>query len=506
MKSALAASAVLLLIATPALAQPPPEDGEELEVEARPPGAPDPTTPAQTTPAQPTELEALRAQIEALQRRVDVLEKSPPAQPEAPARTRAQAPYSSNPITDWLHGALGVGGFDLSSYLQVQYEWHQDSEDQLQQGGSPLNQDRFLLRRGRLRLDAAWDWSALSFEIDGNTTRGPSFSVRRAEASLLWRGPWGPPASNLDALRGGGPPPLMMLTAGITEIPFGFELTHSARERVFTERTTGSLALFPGEPDVGARLSGGVAFFRYSLAVLNGEPLDERSGKVLRENNDDKDFVGRLGVDFKPMGALAIAGGVSALRGAGFHAGTDGTKDGVQWNDINENGGIDPGELVASPGAAATPSENFSRWGIGVDLRVRVETPIGDTLVYGEVALAQNLDRGLFVADPVLTGVDVRELTGYAAVLQELSEYAMVGLRVDFYEPNADFLDSRGGKLLPTSQLIRTISPVVAGGMPGLWRVALQYDNVSDALDRDDQAVPSDLANDRFTARLQVSL
>src|SRR5262249_15348406 len=155
-------------------------------------------------------------------------------------------------------------------------EHHADSQDQLQQGGALLNQDRFLIRRARLRLDAAFPCSELTLELDGNTARGPSFGLRRAEASLVLRPrPWDGKVVSREARD--AEPPLAMLTFGLTEIPFGFELTDSNRNRVFMERSQASLAFFPGEPDVGLRLSGGIGFFRYALAILNGEPQDDRS-------------------------------------------------------------------------------------------------------------------------------------------------------------------------------------------------------------------------------------
>lgn len=499
-RSTLHLSSVALLVTLFAATANAQEEDGEIEVGATP--APAPVAPP------PDPLAELKSELAKLKERVEELEAEKAAAPPAPAPPPVTPPPSAEAtgVMGFLKKSFGLSAVGLSTYVQGQYEWHEDSEDQLLQGGAPLNQDRFLLRRGRLRLDAAWEWSALSIEIDGNTTRGASFGLRRAEASVLWRGPWGPAPEDLAALRGDGPPPLMMLTVGLMDIPFGYEMSYSARDRVFMERSTGSLASFPGEPDVGARLSGGAAFFRYSLAVMNGEPVDERSTERARDRNSAKDFVGRIGVVVNPVPQVTVTGGVSALRGSGFHAGTDGTKDDVQWRDINENASIDPGELIAAPGAAPTPSENFDRWGLGLDLSVRFETPIGFTHVYGEAVLAHNLDRGMFVADPILTGIDVRELSAYGAVVQEITQYAFVGFRFDWYDPNGDYFDSRGGDLHPTSQVVRTLSPVVGGGIPGQWRASFQYDNVSDNLTRDEIGLPADLANDRFTARLQVSL
>jgi hypothetical protein len=443
----------------------------------------------------------LGAQIAALQAEVAAARKAP--EPSSPPAPPAGGPLAGGATP--LASLLGAGAWGLGAYVQAQYEHHQDSEDQIQQGGVYLNQDRFLVRRGRIQLDAAWRWVDLAIQIDANTARGPGVFVKRAEASLVWRrGPWeaklparGPRAAEV---------PYARLTVGLTDIPFGFELQEAARDRVFVERTLASQALFPGERDVGVVLSGGVGFFRYALAATNGEPADDRGAKAVGDPNRAKDLVLRLGADARPLPALRVTGGVSALYGRGFHAGTDATKDSVQWNDLNQDGMVQPNELTAAPGTAATPSASFSRWGLGADLEVRFETPLGWTRIYGEATLATNLDRGLFVADPVATGIDVRHLGAYGAILQEITPYGIVGFRFDYYDPNADFFDRRGGKLLPSSQAVKTFSPLVGLQLPDRARLVFQYDAVRDLFARDQSGVPTDLENDRFTLRLQVQM
>jgi hypothetical protein len=483
----------------------------------RPVAAPIPDSPppaATTQPGQPGDGELLNKRIEETEKRlaarVAALEAqlAKPIRPNPPAIANPAAPRVGNPARPGEQFSFrlpGGGAWALSGYVQAQYESHQDSEDQIQQGGSLLNQDRFLVRRGRLRFDAAWQWAELALEIDGSTTRGPIFGIRRAEASLLYRGRKFDGTVTVRGEQRDVLPPIAMLTAGLTEVPFGFELTDSSRNRHFMERSAASLAFFPGEPDVGVRLSGGIGFFRYAVAVLNGEPLDDRTtSRPARDPNAAKDIVARLGAEGKVTPSFRLSGGVSALRGTGFHAGTEATKNRAEWRDLNENNSIDTGEVIAVPGSAATPSENFTRWAAALDVQARVQTPLGQTMIYGEALAATNLDRGFFIADPVVSGVDIRHLSFYAAVVQDVKNYGFVGVRFDYYDPNADFFDSRAGKLIPTSQAVTTISPLVGLQIPGLARLSFQYDVVQDALGRDERGVPADLRNDRWTIRLQV--
>ncbi len=356
--------AVALACASSAHAQ---ED--DVEIPAKPatttaPAPPQPaTTPAPVAPAAPAAAPA----VAAAEPPPGAAAKAPPSQDASPPRTPpGTPPEQASPVIGTREPSLTRGlsaplGIYVSGYIQAQYENSQLSEDQLQQGGLPLNQDRFLVRRARLRVDRAWQWAHAALEIDGNTTRGPAFGLRRAEVSLLYRN------ANAEA------PPWVRLTAGLTEIPFGYEMTDSSRSRVFMERSTGSLALFPGEPDVGVRLSGGASFFRWSIAALNGEPIDDRPGRPGRDPNAAKDIVGRVGIDTQVHDKLRIAGGASFLGGKGFHAGTEATKNSVIWRDLNENGVLDAGELAALPGTAAVPSQSFERWVIGADLGFTLE-------------------------------------------------------------------------------------------------------------------------------------
>jgi hypothetical protein len=411
----------------------------------------------------------------------------------APASAE-EAPAATGDLTGPKLPEL-LQGIVFSSYVQAQYEHHQDSEDQLRQGGVVLNQDRFVLRRARLKIEKEWEYASILAEIDGSSVKGPAIGFQHAEASILYRGGKAVPA-----------PPLLKLTLGLFDVPFGYELTESPRARYFTERSLASRSFFPAEPDLGLRVSTQLGWLRASVALMNGEPLGEKSGFSLRDPNSSKDIVARAGAVVHPTPHVDLAGGVSVLNGKGFHPGTDAGKASVVWKDVNENGQIDAGELTASPATSPTLSQSFDRWAVGADLRLGLETPVGWLRLSGEVTFASNLDRGLFVADPVLTSIDSRELGVAASVTQEILKYGVVGVRFDTYDPNADSRDRQGGKLLPSSQAIRTLSPMVGLMIPDRARLLFQYDLERDKLGRDARGVPTDLANDAWTLRLQVEL
>ncbi len=176
------------------------------------------------------------------------------------------------------------------------------------------------------------------------------------------------------------------------------------------------------------------------------------------------------------------------------------------WVDTNQNGVIDAGELMGIPGQAATPSANFTHWALGVDLAVRFRTRLGETMIYGEATVAQNLDRGVYVADPVATGINVRELGGYVALVQEVTPYGLLGFRFDYYDPNLDIAQSSAGQLLPFSAAIQTYSPLVGLQLPDRARLLFEYDVVRNNLGLSTTGVPTNLAENHFALRLQVQL
>jgi hypothetical protein len=470
-----------------------------------PPALPGPaapqTAPAPATTAAPSsdatlrvEVEALREEVRALRTQVEtahplpapaVPDKTPTVPPPPGAR-----PLGYEPFWPWV---MPADGLSLGGYLQSQYESHQDSQDQLAPGGAPLNKNRFLIRRARVSLVGDWEYAAIAVELDANTTSGPQVDLRKAEASLQYR----PDRTK---------PPIVMATLGQFDTPFGYELVESPRTRWFMERSQISQGFWPGEPDLGLRLAGALGFFRWTISAVNGEPLGEKSPYALEDPNSAKDVIFRFGFDSLPRSDLELAGGVSALRGTGFHPGNDATKTTLQWQDLDDNGLVGANELVPLPGNVARASQNFQRWAAGADLRLSYRSPLGVTKVYGEFVLGSNMDRNVYFADPIQASVDQRELGFYAGVLQELGPYAVAGFRYDYYDPNSNIFDKRQGLLVPFSEAVKTASPLIGLTLPDRARLVFQYDIVRNALARTAQGVPTDLKSNVWTLRLQVQL
>ena len=459
-------------------------------VSAPAPGAaPAPTAaPGPPSDASVKELEELRRRQAELEQRLRALEAAKTRAPAEPAKKPEQVAGAELEASAWTRPV--PLGLVVSGYIQGEYESSALSEDQLQQGDRSRNFDHFSLRRARLRVDHGWEHASALIELDGNSFRHSVVALRRAEASLLWRGP--------DRQL-----PLVMLTLGLIDQPFGYELMESARVRRFMERTQASRALFPTEPDVGARLYGAVGFFRYGLALVNGVPVDDER---FVDPNANKDILGRIGAEVLPLPQLRVSGGVSFLTGKGFHAGSGADKGVLVWMDNNENGVVDLGETQAVP-TGTEVSENFDRWAFGADVELSFKSALGWTALSAEAVAASNLDRGLFVADPTLSSIDARELGYQLSIVQDVTEWAYVGFRYDVYDPDTDFLATEGGRLVPKSQAIKTFSPLIGLQLrDDRARLSFQYDVIRDQLGKDALGVPTDLANNQWTLRLQVNL
>lgn len=381
----------------------------------------------------------------------------------------------------------------VSGFLQVDWVVHdQASQDEINDSnGTLLNQDRFTLRRGHVRIDAEQGIVSGALEIDANTTNGPQVRPIDAEVSVRW------PEKEDPRL------PTLRATAGLMHIPFGYEVSELDWVRPFLERATVLQALFPGEYDLGARLRAKYRFLDLGVAVMNGNPIGTKEFPDL-DPVHAKDVVGRVGVDVELAPGVRLQAGVSADTGTGFHPGTPTTKSVLVWQDMNGDGVVQPNEIVVIPGSAATPSQLFHRFAIGGDARLAVRLPfLGDLSFRGEVVTAVNMDRGLEVADPVATGRDLRELGWYAGVTQEITRWGMIGVRYDHYDPDADASAQRGVSLVPVNRSYGTLA-LMAMVRYGDQRLLLEYDVNSNPLGISPDGSPTTLADNALTLRAQL--
>jgi hypothetical protein len=361
------------------------------------------------------------------------------------------------------------------------------------------------VRRARIILEREWDFSSVLIELNGDSTNGPNFGLYRAEASLVYRG-------GNDRLV----PPLFQFTLGQFRSPFGGEQLESPRTRYFMERSTLAQAFFPTEIEAGLRVSGGFEWFRYSVALTNGEPLGAKTFQ-LQSPTAPQDATVRVGGDIKHSD-FGLNFGFSALVGRGFHAGAVATKNTLSWSDLNGDNTFESNEVVGNIGQASTPSATFKRFAFEFDGDVRFKfNDVGWLDLFGGAYVGSNMDQALYVADPLARSpaADFREYGFYAGFTQEIGlgkleskiGHGVIGLRVDFYNPDQDLFEQSGSNLAAqVDETIYTISPLIGWVLPHSGRLVFQYDHIQDHFARNSAGQPCDLKNDAMTVRLQVEL
>ncbi|MDB4934526.1 MAG: phosphate-selective porin [Labilithrix sp.] len=476
MKGPVVALAFLLLVANRASAQ-----------EAAPATAPAPAAaPAPPPPASAEDLARLRETVEAQQRAIAELQAAAakPAEQEKEKDTRKDVELTAYAHVDWV-------------------AFRQSSQDELNPSSrEPLNEDRVLIRRARLRLATDQGLVHGVFAIDANTIRGLQVRPWNVEASLKW--PCDTPYRSPSLIaRTTAPEPFVIVSAGLLMTPFGYDVTELENDRPFLERTTMSNELVPQSYDLGVRVLGGYKFVNYAIGIMNGDPIGEQTFPG-RDPNKSKDLVFRLGASAEVLDGVRVDAGFSGLTGRGFHQGNAPSKDQLVWRDQNEDGVVQQTELQSIPGAPATPSEGFQRFALGADARLHVRIPLlGELTLRTELVRAKNLARGTFVADPVGASRDLREIGWYVGGTQELTRWAMIGVRYDVFDPDADAQDQRPFAVVPKDSGVSTWS-LMAMARWKKARLVAEYDRRKNAFGRDETGAPATLADDSFTLRAVV--
>lgn len=378
---------------------------------------------------------------------------------------------------------------DLTGFIQADVvPYSADSYDELDpETRVPLNNERFLIRRARLRADAHRGPIFGAIELDGNTISGST--ARILGGVVGWRYQRG----DLD----------LAITTGLFKIPFGAEVQTLDRDRLFLEPSAFARALFPGNYDAGAMVSGSYGLARWSLAAMNGAPPGDAQWHGT-DPTQSYDFVGRIGAVVEGPKRFWIEAGVSGLTGTGLSPGTPSTKDELQWIDANQDGIVQTTELVTVPGGPGMPSQTFDRKAVGADIAAHwCICVIGTGTAFAEGVLATNLDRGLVYADPVRAGRDIRHAGFALGVVQNVSDNASVGVRYNRYVGDRDTSEQLGSSLVTTHEVFSTLSFVVTG----MWnkaRLMAQYDHERNPFGRGDDGMPATRDADRLTLRAQV--
>ena len=186
----------------------------------------------------------------------------------------------------------------ITGYLQSQFQ-HAQSDGITSFSAGDFNSNsnqRFMIRRGRLKIDRVDNFSSVVFQIDATQD-----GVRLMDAFIQLNHP------NYKPLR---------LTAGLFNRPFGYSIVYSSGYRDFPERPRVFQTLMPRERDLGAMLSFQPEnekwkFLHLDFAVISG------SGLSAKDYDNKQDLVGNLAFKFDKLaeGKMDVGFGGSIYKG-----------------------------------------------------------------------------------------------------------------------------------------------------------------------------------------------
>lgn len=193
----------------------------------------------------------------------------------------------------------------ISGYIQPQFQYITEKGADTYNGGnfSDISNNRFMLRRGRLRVDYA------HLNEKGEPTSYFVFQFDGTERGVAIRDFWGRFYENKFKL--------FALTTGMFARPFGYEVNLSSANRETPERGRMSQILMKTERDIGAMLTlnkrrkdGKTSDFKLDIGVFNGQGM---SGP--NDYDSHKDIIAKVSMKPKRINNFSRALFSAAISG-----------------------------------------------------------------------------------------------------------------------------------------------------------------------------------------------
>jgi len=371
----------------------------------------------------------------------------------------------------------------ITGYLQTQFQQAQSSGISSFSGGDfgSNSDNRFIIRRGRLKIDRVDKYSSIVFQIDA-TQNG----VNLMDAFIQLQQP------GHTELR---------LTAGLFNRPFGYSIVYSSGYRDFPERARMFQTLMPRERDIGAMLSyHPFKFITADLAAVNG------SGLYARDYDSKKDLIGNLSFKFDSLANKKVHIGF----GGSFYKGS--VRNNTQSYYTDNGSGFTKNTAGSYEGA------NLKRNYVGGNIQLQYDHPFGTASLKAEyvtgtqpgVAASSSVTGTLasqsFTTQPA-TDLYLRKFSGYYIwfTQQILKSKFNALLAYDVYDPNSKIAEREIGTVNNTTAgdiKFRTLGYGFTYLVNERVKVTIYNERVINAATQltDYQ---SDINDDVFTARLQ---
>jgi len=299
----------------------------------------------------------------------------------------------------------------ITGYVQVQYQKADTAGISSYAGGDFTStvDNRIAVRRGRVKF--AYDnenaQAVMQFDI---TEKG--LGIKDAYLSLT--DPW------LNTIS---------LTGGVFDRPFGYEISYSSSARETPERSRVFQTLFPGERDLGARLTfQAPKTSRWNFLKLDLGLMDGNGTNV--ETDSYKDFIGHLSATKSSRDEKLKWGIGASYYNGGYGAAT------TKSFSMKEVGGVQ-----AFTESAITKGDKTNREYLGLDGQISYDWALGITQVRAEYLMGTQpgADKKTGSLTAAASGdVYNRKFNGYYAYfIQNILQTPLQAVvKYDVYDPN----------------------------------------------------------------------
>ena len=317
----------------------------------------------------------------------------------------------------------------ISGYIQPQFQITTKEGAENYDGGnfSAISNNRFMLRRGRLRVDYT------HLNQQGDPTTFFVFQFDGTERGFATRDFFGRFYEN--KLK------LFSITTGLFARPFGFEINFASATRETPERGRMSQILMRTERDVGAMLTinnrkkgGRYNNLKFDIGVFNGQGL---SGPA--DYDGHKDVIARLGLLPTKIG---LPGAVKISAGISGYAGGITSQAQILYKAVSINGKYTMQRDSSIENFHKTAPRNY----VGADVQLLMPNRRGATELRAEYIMGKQTSTAVTTETPgvypVTNGIRdplyIRSFNGaYFYFLQHLgSEKHQFVAKYDWYDPN----------------------------------------------------------------------
>jgi hypothetical protein len=382
----------------------------------------------------------------------------------------------------------------ISGYMQPQFQVAETKGVKDFSGGdfAPNVDNRFMLRRGRVRFDY----------IHFAQKAGPSvqfvFQFDGTERGVVIRDFWGRILENKYDL--------FAFSIGMFARPFSYELNLSSSDRESPERGRMSQILMKTERDLGAMISfeprkkdHPLRYLKIDAGIFNGQGLAASA-----DYDSHKDFITQFGLKPYPVSkTITLSAGASYLNG-GFLQNT---------KYIYNNGLNSFGKTFTVDSATTNQGKIAPRIYYGADVQVKIKNKAGFTELRAEYMFGTQTATSANSETPaaLLTGNEgyyIRKFNGaYFYLLQNIfNSHHQLGIKYDWYDPNINVKKEEIGK--PGSALNATDIKYSTLGFGYIYyinenfKLVLWYEKVTNEKTQL-SGFTKDLKDNIFTCRLQ---